>query len=233
MYARFVKRALDFILSLLALIVLSPLMLVLSIVGAIVMKGNPFFTQLRPGKKDKNGQERIFRLIKFRTMTCEKDADGNLLPDDQRLTKCGAWLRNTSLDELPELFNILVGDMSIVGPRPQLVRDMTFMTDDQRRRHDVRPGLTGLAQVNGRNNITWEQKIDYDLQYIDKGISAWKDVTIILQTVGKVLKSSDTVREGTVSDMDFGDWLLQEGKVDRTQYEQKQDAARELLTARG
>lgn len=233
MYARFVKRALDFILSLLALIVLSPLMLVLSIVGAIVMKGNPFFTQLRPGKKDKNGQERIFRLIKFRTMTCEKDADGNLLPDDQRLTKCGAWLRNTSLDELPELFNILVGDMSIVGPRPQLVRDMTFMTDDQRRRHDVRPGLTGLAQVNGRNNITWEQKIDYDLQYIDKGISAWKDVIIILQTVGKVLKSSDTVREGTVSDVDFGDWLLQEGKVDRTQYEQKQDAARELLTARG
>lgn len=233
MYARFVKRALDFILSLLALIVLSPLMLVLSIVGAIVMKGNPFFTQLRPGKKDKNGQERIFRLIKFRTMTCEKDADGNLLPDDQRLTKCGAWLRNTSLDELPELFNILVGDMSIVGPRPQLVRDMTFMTDDQRRRHDVRPGLTGLAQVNGRNNITWEQKIDYDLQYIDKGISAWKDVTIILQTVGKVLKSSDTVREGTVSDVDFGDWLLQEGKVDRTQYDQKQDAARELLTARG
>ena len=233
MYACVVKRALDFILALLALIVLSPLMLVLSIVGAIVMKGNPFFTQLRPGKKDKNGQERIFRLIKFRTMTCEKDADGNLLPDDQRLTKCGAWLRNTSLDELPELFNILVGDMSIVGPRPQLVRDMTFMTDDQRRRHDVRPGLTGLAQVNGRNNITWEQKIDYDLQYIDKGLSVCKDATIILQTVGKVLKSSDTVREGTVSDMDFGDWLLQEGKVDRTQYEQKQDAARELLTARG
>ena len=233
MYARFSKRALDFILSLLALIVLSPLMLVLSIVGAIVMKGNPFFTQMRPGKKDKNGQERIFRLIKFRTMTCEKDADGNLLPDEQRLTKCGAWLRNTSLDELPELFNILVGDMSIVGPRPQLVRDMTFMTDDQRRRHDVRPGLTGLAQVNGRNNITWEQKIDYDLQYIDGGISLMGDATIILQTVGKVLKSSDTVREGTVSDMDFGDWLLQEGKVDREMYNRKQDAARELLMTRG
>ena len=233
MYARFSKRALDFILSLLALIVLSPLMLVLSIVGAIVMKGNPFFTQMRPGKKDKNGQERIFRLIKFRTMTCEKDADGNLLPDEQRLTKCGAWLRNTSLDELPELFNILVGDMSIVGPRPQLVRDMTFMTDDQRRRHDVRPGLTGLAQVNGRNNITWEQKIDYDLQYIDGGISLMGDAAIILQTVGKVLKSSDTVREGTVSDMDFGDWLLQEGKVDREMYNRKQDAARELLMTRG
>ena len=233
MYARFLKRALDFLLSLLALIVLSPLMLVLSVVGLFVMKGNPFFTQLRPGKKNKNGQERIFRLIKFRTMTCAKDADGNLLPDDQRLTKCGAWLRNTSLDELPELFNILVGDMSIVGPRPQLVRDMTFMTDDQRRRHDVRPGLTGLAQVNGRNNITWEQKIDYDLQYIDKGITFLGDAAIILQTVGKVLKSSDTVREGTVSDMDFGDWLLQEGKVDRADYDQKQADARELLTTRG
>lgn len=233
MYARFLKRALDFLLSLLALIVLSPLMLVLSVVGFFVMKGNPFFTQLRPGKKNKNGQERIFRLIKFRTMTCAKDADGNLLPDDQRLTKCGAWLRNTSLDELPELFNILVGDMSIVGPRPQLVRDMTFMTDDQRRRHDVRPGLTGLAQVNGRNNITWEQKIDYDLQYIDKGITFLGDAAIILQTVGKVLKSSDTVREGTVSDMDFGDWLLQEGKVDRADYDQKQADARELLTTRG
>ncbi|MBQ6848470.1 MAG: sugar transferase [Clostridia bacterium] len=233
MYARFVKRALDFILSLLALIVLSPLMIVLAVVGLFVMKGNPFFTQLRPGKKNKNGQERIFRLIKFRTMTCQRDADGNLLPDDQRLTKCGAWLRNTSLDELPELFNILVGDMSIVGPRPQLVRDMTFMTDDQRRRHDVRPGLTGLAQVNGRNNITWEQKIDYDLQYIDRGITFLGDAAIILQTVGKVLKSSDTVREGTVSDMDFGDWLLQEGKVDRADYDHKQAQARELLTARG
>ena len=233
MYARFVKRVLDFTLSLMALIVLSPLMAVLTVVGAIVMKGNPFFTQLRPGKKNKNGEERIFRLIKFRTMTCEKDADGNLLPDDQRLTKCGAWLRNTSLDELPELFNILVGDMSIVGPRPQLVRDMTFMTDEQRRRHDVRPGLTGLAQVNGRNNITWEQKIDYDLQYIDAGITLWGDVAIILQTVGKVLKSSDTVREGTVSDMDFGDWLMQEGKVDNEQYNQKMKAANELLMTRG
>ena len=233
MYARFVKRALDFILSLLALIVLSPLMAVLTVVGAIVMKGNPFFTQLRPGKKNKDGQEQIFRLIKFRTMTCEKDADGKLLPDEQRLTKCGAWLRNTSLDELPELFNILAGDMSIVGPRPQLVRDMTFMTDDQRRRHDVRPGLTGLAQVNGRNNITWEQKIDYDLQYIDKGITLWGDAAIILKTVGKVLKSSDTVREGTVSDMDFGDWLMQEGKVDNEQYNQKLKAANELLMTRG
>ena len=233
MYARWIKRALDLMLSFAALVVLLPLLLVLAAVGAIVMKGNPFFTQWRPGKKNTDGQERIFRLVKFRTMTCEKDAHGNLLPDDCRLTKYGAWLRNTSLDELPELFNILSGDMSIVGPRPQLVRDMTFMTADQRRRHDVRPGLTGLAQVNGRNNITWEQKIAYDLQYIDGGITLWGDVTIILQTVGKVLKSSDTVREGTVSDMDFGDWLMQEGKVDETTYAEKQEEARTLLAVRG
>ena len=229
MYARFLKRALDFLLSLLALIVLSPLMLVLSVVGFFVMKGNPFFTQLRPGKKNKNGQERIFRLIKFRTMTCAKDADGNLLPDDQRLTKCGAWLRNTSLDELPELFNILVGDMSIVGPRPQLVRDMTFMTDDQRRRHDVRPGLTGLAQVNGRNNITWEQKFEYDLAYIDQGITLWGDIKIIFMTVGKVFKREDTVREGTESDVDFGDWLLQKGELTQDAYDAGQKEAKDLL----
>jgi len=208
-------------------------LVILALVGAVVMKGNPFFTQHRPGKKNTDGQERIFRLVKFRTMTCEKDGDGNLLPDAARLTRYGAWLRNTSLDELPELFNILVGDMSIVGPRPQLVRDMTFMTAEQRRRHDVRPGLTGLAQVNGRNNITWEQKIDYDLQYIDNGITLFGDIAIILQTVGKVLKSSDTVREGTVSDMDFGDWLMQEGKVDQESYDKKQEEARELLAVRG
>jgi len=233
MYAKFFKRALDLIVSLVALAVLSPVLVILALVGAVVMKGNPFFTQHRPGKKNTDGQERIFRLVKFRTMTCEKDGDGNLLPDAARLTRYGAWLRNTSLDELPELFNILVGDMSIVGPRPQLVRDMTFMTAEQRRRHDVRPGLTGLAQVNGRNNITWEQKIDYDLQYIDNGITLFGDIAIILQTVGKVLKSSDTVREGTVSDMDFGDWLMQEGKVDQESYDKKQEEARELLAVRG
>ena len=215
MYAKFFKRLIDFILSVTALIVLSPVLLILSVVGAIAMKGNPFFLQSRPGKKGKDGKEKIFKLIKFRTMSNAKDKDGNLLPDDQRLGKYGAWLRSTSLDELPELANIAVGHISIVGPRPQLVRDMTFMTEEQRRRHDVRPGLTGLAQVNGRNNITWEQKIEYDLHYIDSGITFIGDMKIILQTVGKVLKRSDTVREGTVSDMDFGDWLLMEGKVDQ------------------
>lgn len=229
MYAKFFKRLIDFVLSLVALIVLSPVLLILIVVGAIAMRGNPFFVQPRPGKKDKNGQEKIFKLLKFRTMDNRKDKDGNLLPDDVRLNKYGQVLRSTSLDELPELLNILIGDMSIVGPRPQLVRDMVFMTADQRRRHDVRPGLTGYAQVNGRNNITWEQKFEYDLQYIDNGITLINDVKIILQTVGKVLKRSDTVREGTVSDMDFGDWLMVEGKVDKKVYDTKQAEAKELL----
>lgn len=193
------------------------------------MRGNPFFVQSRPGKKDKDGQEKIFKLIKFRTMDNRKDKDGNLLPDEVRLNKYGQVLRSTSLDELPELLNILIGDMSIVGPRPQLVRDMVFMTEEQRRRHDVRPGLTGYAQVNGRNNITWEQKLEYDLQYIDNGITLFNDIKIILQTVGKVVKRSDTVREGTVSDMDFGDWLMAQGKVEKIEYDAKQAEAKELL----
>lgn len=229
MYAKFFKRFLDFMLSLIALIVLSPILLILIVIGAIAMKGNPFFCQLRPGKKGKEGKEKIFKLIKFRTMSNAKDKDGNLLPDDKRLNGYGKFLRATSLDELPELVNILVGNMSIVGPRPQLVRDMTFMTAEQRRRHDVRPGLTGWAQVNGRNNITWEQKFEYDLEYIDNMCSFVGDVKVIFKTVGKVLKKSDTVREGTVSDIDFGDWLLQEGKVDHETYDQKQKEAKDLL----
>ena len=230
MYAKFFKRFFDFILSLTALIVVSPVLLILTIIGAIVMKGNPFFIQKRPGMIDKKtGKERILSLLKFRTMTNERDSDGNLLPDEKRLVPYGKFLRSTSLDELPSIWNIVVGSCSLVGPRPFLVRDVVFMSEEQRRRHDVRPGLTGLAQVNGRNNITWEQKIEYDLQYIDEGITFMGDVKIILQTVGKVLKRSDTVREGTVSDMDFGDWLMMEGKVTKEEYEEKQIEARELL----
>ncbi len=229
MYANFFKRFLDFLLSLTALLLLFPILLILSVIGAFAMKGNPFFCQPRPGKKGKNGKEKIFKLIKFRTMSNAKDENGDLLPDDQRLGKYGSFLRSTSLDELPELLNIVVGDLSLCGPRPFLVRDCVFMTDEQRRRHDVRPGLTGLAQVSGRNNITWEQKIEYDLQYIDDGITFIGDLKILFQTVGKVLKRSDTVREGTVSDMDFGDWLMQEGKVDRETYDKKQAEAKEML----
>ncbi len=229
MYNKFFKRFLDFVLSLFAIIVLSPLFIVLIIVGAIAMKGNPFFVQPRPGKKGKDGREKIFKLIKFRTMSNAKDKDGNLLPDDVRLNGYGKFLRSTSFDELGELWNILVGDLSIVGPRPQLVRDMVFMTEEQRRRHDVRPGLTGLAQISGRNNITWEEKFSWDLKYIDDGITLWGDALIILKTVLKVLKREDTVREGTVSDVDFGDWLLEKGDVDKQEYENKQEEAKELL----
>lgn len=162
-------------------------------------------------------------------MSNARDAQGVLLPDHQRLNGYGRWLRSTSMDELPSLLNIIKGDLSLVGPRPQLVRDMVFMTENQRRRHDVRPGLTGLAQVNGRNNISWNQKFEYDLEYIDGGITLLGDIRILLKTVEKVLKKSDVVREGTASDMDFGDWLLENGDVAQSEYEQKQQEAKELL----
>ena len=229
MYSKFFKRIIDFTLSLIALIVLFPILLILAIIGAIAMQGNPFFVQQRPGKKNKKtGKEKIFKLIKFRTMSNAKDKNGNLLPDDVRLNKYGQMLRKTSLDELPELLNILKGDMSIVGPRPQLVRDMVFMSDEQRRRHLIRPGLTGLAQISGRNNITWEEKFAFDLKYMEK-ITLLGDLKIIFGTVSKVFKSEDVVREGTVSDMDFGDWLLLEGKIDKATYLEKQEAAKQIL----
>ena len=188
MYATFFKRVLDFLLSLLALIVLSPILLILMIVGAIAMGGNPFFTQMRPGKiNKKTGKEKIFKLIKFRTMTNAKDQDGNLLPDEKRLIKYGKILRSTSLDELPELINILKGDMSIVGPRPLLVRYLDRYTPEQRRRHEVRPGFTGLAQINGRNAISWEDKFKFDVMYVDN-ITFLGDIKIIFGTVKTVLK---------------------------------------------
>ena len=187
----------DSFLSFCAIVVLSPIMIILTVVGAIAMKGNPFFTQLRPGKN-----ERIFKLIKFRTMTCEKDKDGNLLPDDKRLTKYGKFLRSTSLDELPELINILKGDMAVVGPRPLLVKYLPLYSERQRHRHDVRPGLTGFAQVSGRNTVSWEQKFEKDLEYI-KEISLVTDVKIIFETVKAVLKKEGISSETSLTMEEF------------------------------
>ena len=222
-YAKYIKRAMDFFLSLCAIVVLSPIMIALTVAGAIAMKGNPFFTQLRPGKNEK-----IFKLIKFRTMTCEKDKNGNLLPDDKRLTKYGKFLRSTSLDELPELFNILIGDMSVIGPRPQLVRDMVFMTERQRMRHKVRPGLSGLAQISGRNAINWENKLEYDTEYI-QNITFLGDWKIIFLTVLKVFKQEDISADGMETAEDFGDYLLEKGAIDKESYDEKQANARQLL----
>lgn len=204
MYQRFFKRFLDFIISLCALIVLSPVMLVLIVLGAIKMKGNPFFTQQRPGRNEK-----IFRLIKFRTMTCEKDANGELLPDEVRLTRYGKILRSTSLDEIPELINILKGDMSLVGPRPLLVKYLPWYNEEQQHRHDVRPGLTGLAQVNGRNLAGWEDRFAMDVQYV-RNISFKNDLSILIQTVTSVLKSSDIVVAPS-SDNDFDVYCRRKG----------------------
>ena len=195
MYAKFWKRTLDVVLSFVALTVLSPLLLILIVIGAVAMGGNPFFTQQRPGKIDpKTGEERIFRLIKFRTMDNRKDASGQLLPDDVRLNRYGRLLRSTSLDELPELINILIGDMSIIGPRPLLVKYLPLYNAEQRRRHLVRPGLTGLAQANGRNALTWEDRFALDVRYVEN-ITFWGDVTIIFDTVKAVFK-----REGISSE---------------------------------
>lgn len=188
MYAKCFKRILDFVLSLMALLILWPVLLILAIIGAIAMGGNPFFIQQRPGKNEK-----IFRLIKFRTMSNAKDKEGNLLPDAERLNGYGKFLRKTSLDELPELLNILVGKMSIVGPRPLLVGYLPRYNEEQKHRHDVRPGLTGYAQVRGRNTISWEERFKMDVEYV-RNITFVGDVRILFQTVIAVLK-----REGISS----------------------------------
>lgn len=223
MYAKYFKRIIDFCLSLIALIILSPLLLVLIVQGTVFMRGNPFFTQKRPGK-----DEKIFKLIKFRTMDNRKDADGNLLPDEVRLNRYGKFLRSTSLDELPELVNIVKGDMAIVGPRPQLVRDMVFMTQEQRKRHSVRQGLTGWAQVNGRNAISWEDKFKYDLEYVDK-VSFLFDVKIIFMTVASVFKRDGITMDDMATAMDFGDYLLSNNDVKKDEYDSKQLEAKRLL----
>lgn len=200
MYAKFFKRPCDFLLSFFALLILSPVILVLVIITAIVMKGNPFFTQLRPGKNEK-----IFRLIKFRSMTCQKDKNGKLLPDSERLTKYGKLLRATSLDELPELLNILKGDMSFVGPRPLVVQYLPYYNDRERHRHDVRPGLSGLAQINGRNCLQWEDRFEFDLQYVSN-ITFLGDIKIIFKSFLQIFKKQNVVVRGTGKTIDFDEY---------------------------
>lgn len=198
MYRNGVKRFLDLMLSLMGIIVLSPILLILWILVRVKLGSPVLFHQERPGR-----HEKIFKLYKFRSMTDERDAEGNLLPDEVRLTKFGKILRSTSLDELPELFNILKGDMSLIGPRPLLVRYLPYYTEEERHRHDVRPGLTGLAQVNGRNALGWEDRFRYDLYYVEH-LSFLMDLKIIGMTAGKVLKRSGTLSgaDQTVADFD-------------------------------
>ena len=223
-YARYIKRILDVLLSGCALIVLSPVLLIVAVLVRTRLGSPVIFCQPRPGK-----DEKIFRMYKFRSMTDARDENGELLPDEVRLTRFGRTLRSTSLDELPELWNIFKGDMSIVGPRPQLVRDMVFMTPQQRLRHTVMPGLTGLAQVSGRNAISWEDKLATDLRYIQH-ITFLGDVKIVLLTVKKVFCREDISADGMDTAEDLGDYLLRTAQVSQEAYQELQAESKELLT---
>lgn len=223
MYRFFFKRFFDFFLSLFAIVILSPIMIIVAIVVRFKLGRPVIFTQERPGKNEK-----IFKMYKFRSMTNQRDEQGNLLPDEMRLTEFGKLLRSTSLDELPELFNILKGDMSVVGPRPQLVKDIVFMDSEQKKRHLVRQGLTGLAQVSGRNNITWEEKLNYDLDYV-QNITFFNDFKILIRTVFKVFKREDIFTEGMETAEDLGDYLLRMKKIDINYYQLKQKEAKTLI----
>ena len=228
-YERYVKRILDIVCALAALIVFCWLYAILAILVRIKLGSPVLFTQPRPGK-----DEKIFKLYKFRSMTDARDENGNLLPDEVRLTSFGKALRATSLDELPEAINILRGDMSVIGPRPQLVRDMVFMTPEQRLRHTVRPGLSGLAQTRGRNAISWDGKLATDLEYI-QNVTFLGDLKIIFDTVKQVFFGEKGLEDSDVDEVeitdDFGDYLLKAGRVDKEEYERKQAEARGLLSA--
>ncbi len=228
MYAKFMKRPFDICCSLIALIVLSPIFAIVALLVRTKLGSPVIFRQKRPGRKDKNGVEKIYTLYKFRSMTEKRDENGQLLSDAIRLTHFGALIRKSSLDELPELWNILKGDMSIVGPRPMLVRDMVFMTKDQRNRHNIRPGLSGLAQINGRNCIEWEDKLDFDLKYV-KQITFVEDIRIILVTILKVFKRDSISYEGMATGEDLGDCLLRKGCITKLEYDSKQAKALDLL----
>ena len=223
LYQRYLKRPLDFVLALVALTVLSPLLLLLAMLVRIKLGSPVIFRQPRPGLC-----ERIFVMYKFRTMTDDKDDCGQLLPDSMRMTKFGKMLRATSLDELPELFNILRGDMSLVGPRPQLVRDMVFMTPAQRLRHTLRPGLTGWAQVNGRNGLSWKDKLSLDLDYVSK-ISFISDLNIVVMTVVRVFRMDGITSDGMDTAEDLGDYLLRIGEISKEEYQQNQALSSALL----
>ncbi len=224
MYKHFFKRFFDILLSGLALIVFAPVMLIVAILVRCKLGGPAIFSQYRPGKNNK-----IFKFYKFRSMTNEKDENGNLLPDEKRMTKFGRALRKTSLDELPQLWNIFKGDMSIIGPRPKLVKDMVFYNDEQNIRANVRPGLTGLAQVNGRNNATWEEVFAYDKEYAEK-VSFAMDFKIFFKTIGKVFKKADIVEQNqTKQAYYFGDYLLESNQISKEEYDEKQAKAKKLI----
>lgn len=229
-YEKYIKRAIDIVCAMGAIVVFSPLYLGVAFLVRVKLGSPVLFTQDRPGLVGKDGKETVFKMYKFRSMTDEKDENGELLPDEVRLTKFGKWLRNTSLDELPEAFNILNGTMSVIGPRPQLVRDMVFMNDKQRMRHTAKPGLSGLAQVNGRNAISWEEKINWDLKYVEN-VSFIKDLKIIFSTVQKALiKQEGITQEDMATAEDLGDYLLRIGMIESGEYEQKQKMANMILS---
>ena len=223
-YEKYFKRLFDFVCSLVAIILFSWLFLIIGLLVRMKLGSPVLFKQARPGKNEK-----IFNMYKFRTMTDDRDEAGDLLPDEIRLTSFGKWLRSTSLDELPELFNILKGDMSFVGPRPLLVRDMVFMTEQQRERHSVRQGLTGLAQINVRNNILWQDKLEWDAKYI-REITFLGDLKIILQTIHTAFIKREGITDGDMATAeDFGEYLLRTGVISEEYYNQKQDEAKGLL----
>ncbi len=223
-YEKYIKRLFDIVCSLLAIIVFGWLYAIIAVLVKMKLGSPVLFTQPRPGK-----DEKIFKMYKFRSMTDERDENGALLPDEARLTKYGKWLRSTSLDELPEAFNILNGTMSVIGPRPQLVKDLVFMTPEQRMRHTAKPGLSGLAQVNGRNDISWEDKLSWDLKYIEN-ITFIGDIKIIFATVGKAFIKHEGITEGDMATAeDFGDYLLSRGRIGKEEYDLKQAEAEEKL----
>lgn len=227
-YYPFFKRVCDIICALAVFLFLWPLYLVIAILVKTKLGSPIYFKQVRPGKDGK-----LFTMYKFRSMSNAKDKNGNLLPDGERLTKFGKWLRKTSLDEMPEAINILKGDMSVIGPRPLLAKDFVFFDDDVMKRQSVKPGLSGLAQVNRRNNITWKDKFKLDLAYIQK-INLWKDVAIVFSSFFKAFVKKDNIdREGFDTDEDYGDYLLRTGQISNKEYEQKILKAKELLNRNG